>query len=354
MKLIFLSLVLFLGLTSSAFAAKPGGGGGDNAGNGGDICENRIINIAADFEIWLSDGGGFGLEFPYNITLATYKEKMLRYIRTAKISCVAENIYIGRAEKTCKNIIDHQGIARITCNDARFLKLNSNDQYVLIHHEFAGLSGFEVNTGETSEYRLSNQISEYLRDIPSKKLSVRSPALDLVDPFNAKSCEGKPFTMATLNSLDISLPPYNDYGDGYARKEWSQLSFATRERRCSKIRGCSGWTTTPNQYAIDGYLMPVPDRGQIIFSINKEGPAVLFETLRQGNKFGINVYCGLLSKFNGDCVVYSSGTHATTTAKAVFNERCSRVVIFQREEMMTKDRDDTIWIDREIVLSGKY
>jgi hypothetical protein len=80
---------------------------------------------------------------------------------------------VGEAEKTCKNFIGRQGLARIECNTKRFLETDESDQYILVHHEFAGLAGLEVNQGEDSDYQISNQIAAFLEDQVTKKLVIK-------------------------------------------------------------------------------------------------------------------------------------------------------------------------------------
>ncbi len=50
---------------------------------------------------------------------------------------------------------------------------SESDQYVLVHHEYAGLAGIEISKGEDSDYQVSNQISGYLENQVIKKLAVK-------------------------------------------------------------------------------------------------------------------------------------------------------------------------------------
>src|SRR5207253_11459999 len=86
-------------------------------------------------------------------------------MQTAIVSCVDEQIFVGSAEKTCKNFAAADGSLNIQCNANRFMATSNSDQYILVHHEYAGLAGFEVNTGESSNYQISNQITRGLVDI---------------------------------------------------------------------------------------------------------------------------------------------------------------------------------------------
>jgi hypothetical protein len=142
-------------------------------GNGGDMCENRIKVIRDDMASWIGQGGPARLELPSELSVNRYDQGMLTQIEKAKISCTQDRLYVGSAEKTCKNYVSSTGQSRILCNISRFVHDTSeSDQYVLIHHEYAGLAGFEVNDGESSKYTISNQLSGFLLDQVVKKLSI--------------------------------------------------------------------------------------------------------------------------------------------------------------------------------------
>jgi len=140
-------------------------------GNGGDSCENRIKIIRDDIESWIFKGGSKGLRIPENISSDQYNLKMLNAFKSS-ITCNDEKIYIGASEKTCKNFKDNNGIKWIQCNFNRFNNTKDADQYRLIHHEYAGISGFEVNTDEESDYTISNQITDYLKPETILRLAV--------------------------------------------------------------------------------------------------------------------------------------------------------------------------------------
>jgi hypothetical protein len=175
------ALILFalnLATYSKALARDTGG----NVGNGGDVCENRIKVVSDDIASWLVRGGGESLILPQGASPAQYATAMKASIQAALVSCLTSSILIGGSEKTCKNFVDGQGQRRIQCNSARTLALSESDLYILVHHEFAGLSGFEVNGGESSQYPISNQITAYLENQVVKKLAIKrhdpQPAFD--------------------------------------------------------------------------------------------------------------------------------------------------------------------------------
>jgi hypothetical protein len=169
-KLVFaLFGIALLPLTS--FAEKE-------IGNGGDICEDQFKIVRDDIASWIHKGGSAALSLPNRISLASYNSGMLSQISDAQVSCTEDKVFVGNAEKTCKNFIDSYGKSRIVCNSRRFLKGTSESgQYVLVHHEYAGLAGFEVNDGENSHYSLSNQISQNLTDTVVKRLAVKGPSV---------------------------------------------------------------------------------------------------------------------------------------------------------------------------------
>jgi hypothetical protein len=166
-----LTAILFL-LSTPAFA------GADKGGNGGDICENRIKTIAADLSTWIQNGGSSDLKLPRGVLASDYNTIMLEAISKTQVSCVDTPVLVGSSEKICKNVSD--GLPKMTCNRGAFLRSKESDQYVLIHHEYAGISGLEVNQGDVSNYEVSNQIVGFLQDELIKKLVVK-PTLSIID-----------------------------------------------------------------------------------------------------------------------------------------------------------------------------
>jgi hypothetical protein len=175
MKTSWILLSMFISL--SAFAS-----GGIEGGNGGDICEDRFKVVRDDIASWISNGGSTGLTLPGDISISQYNGKMLSEIKGAQLSCVDQEITVDGAEKTCKNFVDTQNVPQIVCNAERFMATSEADQYVLVHHEYAGLSGFEINKGKDSQYSISNQITGYLADQVVKKLVIRGENNFLTGP----------------------------------------------------------------------------------------------------------------------------------------------------------------------------
>lgn len=137
---------------------------GQDKGNGGDTCERIMRNITNDIELWLLKDEFKGIKLLNSITEDQYKEEMLYAIKRSILSCTTDKIFVGTAEKTCKNFEDKAGNIQVICNFGRFTKTEDEEKYKLMHHEFAGVAGFETNNGnEKSNYTISNQISEFLQ-----------------------------------------------------------------------------------------------------------------------------------------------------------------------------------------------
>jgi hypothetical protein len=158
-----------LWLRSNAFSANE-------KGNGGDICESRIIDIRNDIKKWIEKGGSQQLHLPPNLTLAEYNAKMLTAIKHTTVSCTDSHLSIGDSDKTCINYsLKENNTFMMKCNFARFQNTDESNQYKLVHHELAGVAGFEVNDGkDESKYDTSGQITKYLKNTVIKKLVITS------------------------------------------------------------------------------------------------------------------------------------------------------------------------------------
>ncbi|MDG0817191.1 hypothetical protein [Bdellovibrio svalbardensis] len=166
-------------LNSKSAQALTKSMGGMNSG-GGDLCEDRIQVIREDLRKWILDGGPNGLKLPGGLTVAQYSDQMMAQIDSAKISCVGPNdrgfpIMIGKTPKVCR--FDQADRGSITCDLSKFNATNESDQYVLIHHEYAGLAQIELPDQADSKYDTSNQISGFLEDVTIKKLVVKPAEL---------------------------------------------------------------------------------------------------------------------------------------------------------------------------------
>lgn len=146
----------------------------DKVLNGGDACERRFTEVRDDLEAWLQKGGAKALSFGKSQNPAAYAPAMLSAIARAQVSCTADKLRVGDAEKVCVNETDTSGNARITCQREAFLALPVDEQYRLTHHEYAGLAGFEKNDGEASNYALSDQLTGYLDSYVTQRLTVKA------------------------------------------------------------------------------------------------------------------------------------------------------------------------------------
>lgn len=161
---------------------QPVLGAGDRIGNGGDLCEQRILSIRDDIKAWIQSGGSKGLVMPMGalaLTLETYNERMSKELsdRTTRVECVQGPLYLNpelkEESKVCINAKSPQGQS-IKCDRGIFMdKTSESDQYVLIHHEYAGLAGIEVTQSGTSDYGISNQLAGFLDFVVSQKLTLR-------------------------------------------------------------------------------------------------------------------------------------------------------------------------------------
>lgn len=175
------AIVSFAAITCAfsalAFADIPGGSGG------GDRCEIRFKNVASDLRHWIKEGGHKNLDFGAAQTTADeYATKMLEQIAKTRITCVMPGdkdypVLVNGRAKECKNFVDDQGISRIICDLEKFYSNfakpdDESNQYIMAHHEYATLAGFELPDQDNSQYPLSNQITGFLEYQLIQKLAV--------------------------------------------------------------------------------------------------------------------------------------------------------------------------------------
>ena len=153
----FKALTFILIVVNSGYAFA-----GHEVGNGGDLCENRILEIRDDIQSWIDLGGHQGLALPRGLTAAKYKATMSSAISKSVVSCTDKTIKVRGVEKQCVNLKRDGRKPSIVCNRKSFNGSSAREQYLLVHHEFAGIAGLETNKSEESEYEISNQLSSYL------------------------------------------------------------------------------------------------------------------------------------------------------------------------------------------------
>mgnify|MGYP000107758711 CR=1 FL=1 len=154
-------LFYFLIATLISFCAQASNGGR----GGGDLCEDQIGVIRKDLKDWINAGGSEGLSLT-GVTAGEYSKIMVEKIDSTKIRCVSEGddfypVQIDGTPKVCRFDFDEHE-SWITCDAKKFMSDTDSDQYVLIHHEYAGLAGLESPDGDQSKYLISNQISSFL------------------------------------------------------------------------------------------------------------------------------------------------------------------------------------------------
>lgn len=192
-KIFALILGLFASvLNNPTFAVSKMGG---DSGGGGDTCEDRIKLVRDDLRSWIHSGGSQGLSLPKQISTQQYIDQMLDAIENAKIQCVGQGdagypVLVAGTPKICRFDQDTEK-AQITCDLVKLNSLSESDQYVLVHHEYAGLAGVELPNGNDSHYEVSNQISEYLVDQVVKRLAIKPqpPTPEACDSVNLRTAQ---------------------------------------------------------------------------------------------------------------------------------------------------------------------
>ncbi|MGE3609038.1 MAG: hypothetical protein AB7I27_05580 [Bacteriovoracaceae bacterium] len=185
------TLIVTLLLISQCFAFD----GGDKVGGGGDSLEARVDEIRVDILNWINRGGALSLVLKENLTLSYYEQKMKEILEPQKviISFVENNdstdeelkVIVQGAPKTCRGFIskkDHR--PHILCHVERFKNASESEQYQLIHHEFAGLAGIEINKGAASDYSISTQLNRFLKYQATLKLAIVMPRPSENTSFN--------------------------------------------------------------------------------------------------------------------------------------------------------------------------
>lgn len=224
MKTIFAMTLMLVGLNSYAALS------GNDKGNGGDMCEARFYEIKNDITTWINANGANELSLPSTISLNDYKNKMLNELSNATVECLSEKLTIDGAEKTCINFVKN-GSSRIQCNLERFMSIPTSEQYVLTHHEYAGLAGLETNKGVTSNYDISNQISGFLQTSIIKKLAIKK---EFEDTQMVCGSELSQFSyQMRAGAFAFSLTSNNFWS---SLKQFNQLTYTLKEKDLVSVR----------------------------------------------------------------------------------------------------------------------
>ncbi|MEA9356470.1 hypothetical protein SHI21_09660 [Bacteriovorax sp. PP10] len=182
LKNIMMAGILLVGLTNLSHAVE----GGDSGG-GGDATEARVDEIRNDIFKWVNNGGPSNLDYPSDLTIETYVKKMSEVLvpKYVVVGFTQKEVLVGTSEKTCKGYVDQETKRKhILCNIPRFQNTSESEQYRLIHHEYAGLVNVEKNDGESSDYVISNQLTDFLVEKTVLRLAIKKE--EPVDIYNPK------------------------------------------------------------------------------------------------------------------------------------------------------------------------
>jgi hypothetical protein len=243
----FMSKSFYFNLLFTALAALPATAfASRDVGNGGDMpCEPRMIHIRDEIKQWINGGGPKGLELPPEITLQKYNDNMLSEISQTQLSCTSNTVKIGGSEKACRNYVDDKNVPRIECNRKLFMDADNDTQYVLIHHEFAGLAGFEANDSDQSKYPLSNQLSAFRDVVQTDRLSLtKFPDLkpfdifanfgDFVGEYKILKCAYKDSAYPNEGCSEYkraSIAIYQDAYDTTGKSHFVSLQFKNKDSK---------------------------------------------------------------------------------------------------------------------------
>ncbi|MGK5084953.1 hypothetical protein WDW37_16820 [Bdellovibrionota bacterium FG-1] len=185
---IVLTVLNLLVLSMNAHAAKEGG----TSGGGGNTGEIPVDEIRADILKWVSEGGAQGLKLPARTSYDEYRSSMTRFLLPHSVVLTAVTseqekeeerkpnpdpeliVKVEGQPKTCRGFVSiRDNRPHMLCNSDRFKATSPSEQYRLVHHEYAGLAGVEQNMGASSDYEISNQITDYLVPETVLRLSVK-------------------------------------------------------------------------------------------------------------------------------------------------------------------------------------
>lgn len=160
-------------------------------GGGGNIDELPVYEVRVDILKWISEGGAKGLKLPSGVSYEFYQSSMSKILLDHAVIITAvttaqENastdlelkVLVNGQPKMCRGFVSvKDGLDHLLCNSDRLKAATPADRYRLIHHEYAGLAGVEQNVGASSDYQISDQITDYLVPETVWRLSVKKPAV---------------------------------------------------------------------------------------------------------------------------------------------------------------------------------
>lgn len=336
MKISFMTLMFFMSV--NCWAAQ-----GHDQGGGGDLCEDRIKIIRDDFKQWIANGGPEGLSLPEDVTVQQYSDSMLQQMAGTKIRCVAEGdkgypVVVHGAAKTCRfDISGNQKM--ITCDFTKFQSMDDSDQYVLIHHEYAGLAGLEVPDKEDSVYTLSNQISGYLENQIVKKLVVKNGQKTglVMSPWDPQYTAGAPLKKAQI----IKAFPAGETNVAYG-----VYTIFARHRSCHPVTGCKEWTslhyTMPaSQRAVEAKILDA--QGNIQLNIGTGNSQCVHRVVDGSKTFNCDMLALVDESFEG--FKEALGTYKITSSE--IDEKG-----FRSRGLGRKTNDDSTYSEVEFAIVG--
>ena len=222
-KTLITSLVLSILCTATPFASFASEGG--SHGGGGDASEMGVDEIRADILNWILAGGASTFsKMPDGLSPTDYAQKMTAILaphrviigfvttKQERLSSDPEmRVIVNGQYKSCRGFISVKDRRpHVLCNRDRFPSA-ADDQYRLIHHEFAGLAGVEKNVGASSDYTLSEQLTKSLVPQTIYRLAVKGAQ----DPYQVVHFQ-----------CDVYLGDGTyDGGPGGIRMRFSNLAF---------------------------------------------------------------------------------------------------------------------------------
>lgn len=178
MNWVFVSTLLTSAMNVSAYE------GGDVVGGGGDASESQVNEIRSDILSWINKGGARGLKLPTSLSLSQYESSMRKILKSQEVVVgfvekddpTEEELQVSvkGVPKTCRGFFSRvDARPHILCNIDRFAKTSESAQYRLVHHEYAGLAGIEKNDGAASDYEISTQLTDFLKEERVLRLAIK-------------------------------------------------------------------------------------------------------------------------------------------------------------------------------------
>ena len=202
-------------------------------GNGGDPDVGKFRKIGSEIQSWIQGGYAKKIVLPAGMTLKKYVTAMDAAFNAYHVSFVDREVSVRGVQRMCKNTKDRANGAQIMCQRSlilRELNANSDGIYQLIHHEVAGIAGLEVNIGQESDTRLSDQIT---KKVVVNRLPVEMGKAPFVAYANAEgsvnSCVGRALNRFLRKEFSL----------GWDVKVASYANSAQREEMVQKICGDS-------------------------------------------------------------------------------------------------------------------